>query len=88
MGRLVKKVTLSLFRVTAYKARCAGNGRVLTKHCNAVDCAPEKTRRASLTIARAALVTHHHSAAMLVHDRLAPAAVRPAERYLFYQAAH
>ena len=88
MGRLVNKVTLSLFRGAVNEARCADNGPALVKHRNAVDGAPGQTRRAGRTIAMAALVKRRHSDAMPAPDRLALTIVLPAECYLIYQAAH
>ena len=95
VGRLVNKVTLSLFEGFASKARCAANGRVLCKHRNAAGEALKQTRGAGRTGGMPALNRHSHSGAMLAKDpairgapRLACEALEQTECHLIYQTAH
>ncbi len=55
MGRLINKVTLSLYDHAVSKARCEGNGPVLGEQRNAGGGVVVQTRGASRTAASAAL---------------------------------
>jgi hypothetical protein len=88
VGRLINKVTLSL-----YDHAVSGVAR-RTKDW-AIGVAPRladgvvvQTRRAGRTAASAALLKCGHSGAMPALNRLTLVAVLSAERYLMYQAAH
>jgi hypothetical protein len=52
VGRLINKVTLSLYGRAVSKARCEANGPVLGKQRNAGGGAAVQTRRAVLTAER------------------------------------
>jgi hypothetical protein len=88
VGRLINKVTLSLYGRAATGVALLAKDWAIGFTPRLAGGAAVQTRRAGRTVASAALVKRGHSGAMPALNRLALTAVRPAERYLICQAAH